>query len=383
MIWLLGAALAAPPLTWEGHAQTLIQDAPTAGPSSIGLGGSVGLRPLPALGVSLLAQGGLAAPRFDLRPEVRWFITPADPRGSLSLTAGYGLTVLPEVAPLGAAGVAWQRPIGAGLSLRVSARVLFQGAQPDGAQLAIGVTRDRIEPPPEIVVEPNPPPVEQDPTLPPEWVPYPVCEWLSPADAEQARLGVSLLEGVLPGTEGIGPLDDRDQGALVVVGESGDVIQLEGLQIDVSPQGTAVVAAPSGVLQAHVVGGGRRAAIETLITPGYVTWLRVPAPEPWHTTFDQGAADLNADQYAEIEQIAANLGNWDIELQGLFSPEGNLARNQALADRRAEAVRVALIDAGVDPERISVLPAPDQAPQGTDRELRATRLRFVSPEEQP
>lgn len=378
--WLLGAALAAPPLTWEGHAQTLIQDAPTAGPASVGVGGSVGFRPLPALDLSLLAQGGLASPRLDLRPEVRWFITPAHARGSLSLTAGYGVMVLPQVAPLGAAGVAWQRPVGAGLSVRVSARVLFQGAQPDGAQLAIGITRDRLEPPP-VEIEPEPAVVQDD--GPPEWVPYPVCDWLSPTEAEQARLGVSFPGGPLPGTEGIGPLDAGDQGALVVVGGSGDVVQLEELQVDVSAQGIAVVAAPSGLLQAEVVGGGRRAPIETLITTGYVTWLRVPAPEPWHTTFDSGSADLNRGQYVEIEQIAANLGNWDIELQGLFSPEGNLARNQALGNRRAEAVRVALIDAGVPAERITVLPAPDQAPEGTPEELRATRLRFVPPQEQP
>lgn len=88
--------------------------------------------------------------------------------------------------------------------------------------------------------------------------------------------------------------------------------------------------------------------------------------------FDSGSSEIDDAGRAEIAELAGVLRrypNATIALTGFADPAGDAAANQALSRRRAEAVRVALIDAGANTARVTIVA---QGETG-DAALRANR----------
>jgi OOP family OmpA-OmpF porin len=90
-----------------------------------------------------------------------------------------------------------------------------------------------------------------------------------------------------------------------------------------------------------------------------------PAPpvgsgQEYEVLFGPGSATLNAAARATVEEVAAlaaqNL-RLAITVVGHTDSQGSAEANQRLSLRRAEAVRDALVSAGIDPERIRTLGA--------------------------
>lgn len=73
--------------------------------------------------------------------------------------------------------------------------------------------------------------------------------------------------------------------------------------------------------------------------------------------FDSGKADLKPDGRRELDDLAARLksvkGIESIQVTGHTDSQGQAAFNQALSERRAEAVKTYLVTKGVDDGRIS------------------------------
>ena len=100
-----------------------------------------------------------------------------------------------------------------------------------------------------------------------------------------------------------------------------------------------------------------------------MVFLRVPVEEEKKTEvieeevvhlkqnimFDHDSADLRADQKANLDKIsafAAENPDFDLVIKGYASQEGNKDYNMGLSIKRAEAVKGALIDRGVDSSSI-------------------------------
>jgi outer membrane protein OmpA-like peptidoglycan-associated protein len=74
--------------------------------------------------------------------------------------------------------------------------------------------------------------------------------------------------------------------------------------------------------------------------------------------FRTGRAELDSQvamKLAELGKILSTLPTMQVELHGFADPRGNAEHNLVLSQRRAEAVRQALIDGGAHPEQIVVL----------------------------
>lgn len=74
-------------------------------------------------------------------------------------------------------------------------------------------------------------------------------------------------------------------------------------------------------------------------------------------TFASGSDALDATGQAEIAELAGVLRRYPnaaVALTGFADPEGDAAANQALSQRRAEAVRAALASAGAGAEAVSI-----------------------------
>jgi outer membrane protein OmpA-like peptidoglycan-associated protein len=79
--------------------------------------------------------------------------------------------------------------------------------------------------------------------------------------------------------------------------------------------------------------------------------------EPTTFQFDLGAAGLTGSQLDRISVMAAELlscSNWDLIIEGHADATGSRDANMRLSARRAEAVRSALMEAGVPGERMTV-----------------------------
>lgn len=77
-----------------------------------------------------------------------------------------------------------------------------------------------------------------------------------------------------------------------------------------------------------------------------------------YINFESGRSDLKPEMQETIDQIAALLtDNEDlrVSIEGHTDNVGQPESNKALSERRAEAVRKAVIDAGVDPSRIGAV----------------------------
>jgi outer membrane protein OmpA-like peptidoglycan-associated protein len=74
--------------------------------------------------------------------------------------------------------------------------------------------------------------------------------------------------------------------------------------------------------------------------------------------FDYNSATLKPGAYPEIDRVAGVLNNYpqtNIRVEGHTDASGSEAYNQQLSERRAEAVRNAMIQRGVDPRRITAV----------------------------
>jgi OOP family OmpA-OmpF porin len=63
-------------------------------------------------------------------------------------------------------------------------------------------------------------------------------------------------------------------------------------------------------------------------------------------SFRQGKSTIDASQYANVERVASYLKNHKnakVKVEGYASPEGSKAINEALAKKRAEAVKNMLV----------------------------------------
>jgi outer membrane protein OmpA-like peptidoglycan-associated protein len=114
-------------------------------------------------------------------------------------------------------------------------------------------------------------------------------------------------------------------------------------------------------------------------------WLQVDDEPPLEhfVRFAQGRDRLVPEAEATVVALGSALGAWRMEVRGGYSPEGSLAANEALAQQRAEAVRAALLAAGVPDERIVVVPPAPPDPDHTVDEQRAVHLRLLPAETMP
>lgn len=373
---LLPMALAAQP-SLEGHLHASSGLSERAGPNNAGIGLSAGAWFSPRFAAELLAQGGPAG--IAIRPELRFVLTdPEASWGRMEAVLGYGLNLDLQPSPMGAVGLGLYLPTEMERwGLRVQGRYLVAGTAPESFQLSLGLVRKPPAPEPEPVVEPivEPPPVEPEvgviveAPLGPEWVPFPVCEWLSEEEAAQARseLASEMADGPSPGSADVVVLDPSSptQGSVIVVSRPGDSVQVQGESLTIGPTGLLVLAAPPGRLDLIITGAGQSSDFVVGVAPDQVVWVRgdtMPSPEPLRIHYPGGSRQISAAERALLEDFIVLLGDWDVQVQGLYSPDGSAASNQELADSRAEAAKQVLIASGISEERITILPPPDQAP---------------------
>ncbi len=196
------------------------------------------------------------------------------------------------------------------------------------------------------------------------WIPHPVCAWApaSEAGALLAEYGGEQpvqvrAPGYLPGT--VDPSGGEvtlepapEQGAIVVVGWPGDVLNVDGVVVSTDQDGVVVTSAPPGPVLLDVVGYGRVAQVDAYVGDGMALWVRVPPPQPIQVLFGSGSSSVSGSTIGQIESIAEALGDGHVVLRGGSSPEGNAEVNARLGRMRAEAVRDALIAAGAPEEQV-------------------------------
>jgi len=74
--------------------------------------------------------------------------------------------------------------------------------------------------------------------------------------------------------------------------------------------------------------------------------------------FDVGSANLKPGAYSEMDRVAGVLGKYPdtrIRVEGHTDASGSDAHNQGLSERRAAAVKTALVQRSVAPERIQTI----------------------------
>ncbi len=300
-----------------------------------------------------LGAGWSAAPWLRVRADLRWSqgFGGDDPhRGATGLGAGLGFDLvqpLGEPPPPDRDGDGIPDP---------------QDACPDQA----GVLEEGGCPAPEPEPEPIPGIHPDDATI---WVPHPHCEHSDAAHVAQAverldpeqRVVVSA-PGYLPAfvqadqLPGLSLEAAPAQGALVIVASPGDLLLVDGVQVNPGDDGVALLNVPEGSHLVEVSGGGRRSVGKIAVSQGHVTWLRPQGAEPHHALFSAGSASLGAAERERIARFAEQRAGYGYVLQGGHSPEGAAATNAALALARAEAVREALIQAGVPEADIELQP---------------------------
>lgn len=359
---LLPVALAAQP-SLEGHLHGATGTSERAGPNNGGVGLSAGAWFSPRFAAELLAQGGPAG--IALRPELRFALTePQASWGRMEAVVGYGVHLDLQPTPMGAVGLALYMPTTLERwGLRVHGRYLVAGTSPEAFQLTLGLVRK----PPPVRVEPEPIPVVVAPSEP-EWIPYPVCAYLSAEEAAQAK--ESLASGGTTDTSSSSEVasvgaEAPEQGSVVVVSRPGDRVEVQGETLTVGVSGMLVLASPPGRMDLTITGAGQALDFVVGVAPDQVVWVRgdtMAAPEPLRIHYPGGSRKISPEERAALEDFIVLLGDWDVQVQGLYSTDGSKASNLALAASRAEATKAVLMELGIAEERIVILPPPDQAP---------------------
>jgi hypothetical protein len=209
------------------------------------------------------------------------------------------------------------------------------------------------------------------------WVPHLHCEHSDAAHLDQvvdhldaAQRVVVSAPGYLPAfvqadqLPGLSLEPAPAQGALVIVASPGDLLLVDGVQVTPGDDGVALLNVPEGSHLVEVSGGGRRSVGKIAVSQGHATWLRPQGAEPHHALFAAGSASLSPGEQERIARFAEQRAGYGYVLQGGHSPEGDAALNAALAQARAEAVRQALILAGVPEADIELQPIADPTLDG-------------------
>jgi outer membrane protein OmpA-like peptidoglycan-associated protein len=121
----------------------------------------------------------------------------------------------------------------------------------------------------------------------------------------------------------------------------------------------AAIGAVSGALVGGVIGYALEKQEQDLKNMGYETSRngnRVTAYFPNDTLFASGSADLMPGAYSELQRVAGVINSdpsVSVIVEGHTDSDGTREYNQVLSERRANAVRTALISYGVDPRRIT------------------------------
>jgi hypothetical protein len=216
---------------------------------------------------------------------------------------------------------------------------------------------------------------------PPEaliWLPHPWCAWVKaeelpgllaavPPEAEIVITAEGRLPAVVrvtPGADLQVQLDEAPhQGALVILTDPADTIRIENHALALGKDGTLLANLPEGPVTLEVTGGGRTLHQELAVAEGWATWLRIPPPGPQTVLFPVDSSRLDAAARALVAALASRRGSWRYRLEGSWSTEGEEERNTSLGRNRAEAVRDALLAAGVPPEAL-VMGPPTPPPVG-------------------
>lgn len=413
---LAGLAWAGDPVWVDGHGTVLIDTQPAVTP---GLGGGIGVGRAPVLvelrtDVSAAPQG----PRWALWPALRLHLVDLerDRAWRPSVTAGLGLQV---GAPAGARRLIVggldldaPKPISPFRSDRLRPRVGAWVESPLDGSVRVGIKLGVVgqaggrkapetEPEPETETDPplladgdagaSPDDPEGGPSTdaadtPGPWWDPKACEWVDadPGNGWRPEDGAGLGSSEAGGAGGESPdgaQGTQRQGWLVVVAAPGTLVRLPGMDNTVGPEGGVRLAAPEGVVDVEVIGGGRSQTFEAAIADGFVLWLRAEPPTEVAVQFDSGSAAVDAADRVAAQALARNRGQFHLQLTGSFSPEGNRAQNLDLATRRAQAVADLLVEVGVPREHIQVLP-PTPPRQGlTTAQQRAVYILPVPPPE--
>ncbi len=121
----------------------------------------------------------------------------------------------------------------------------------------------------------------------------------------------------------------------------------------------AAIGAVSGALVGGVIGYALEKQEQDLKNMGYETSRngdRVTAYFPNDTLFATGSSELMPGAYAELQRVAGVINSdpgTSVIVEGHTDSDGTREYNQVLSERRANAVRTALISYGVDPRRIT------------------------------
>jgi outer membrane protein OmpA-like peptidoglycan-associated protein len=397
MILLLHPTFAsAADLTGEAHA-TLMIPGDAALPPGAGAGGSVGVRPHELIDVALALDvlghpdgiGGALGPRVVAWPLGR----PARRGAAPFVDGGLGAALILDGSP-GTAAVRQVSALGFGWALGAERATWQIGARwaLSSTEMGLAVHVGAAFPPPRPPAPPPPPPPPAPPPSGPEiWFPHPWCSWILASEASillgtvPAGTRVLLDDGVSPPEWRTAPdlapipVDDAASGSVIVAAWPGDVVTIEGVEVQLGDDAVAVVAAPSGVATVEVRGGGRLETHEVASADGYALWVRPARPTPLEVRFKVGSADVDRSARAAVEAFAEHAGGSWFVVQGGHSPEGDAAANQRLAMARAEAIAAALTAAGISADRLTLTtlatPKTDEDPAS----LRVVRVIPVPP----
>jgi outer membrane protein OmpA-like peptidoglycan-associated protein len=121
----------------------------------------------------------------------------------------------------------------------------------------------------------------------------------------------------------------------------------------------AAIGAGIGAVTGGVIGYALERQEQQFREMGYDTSRngnRLTAYFPNDTLFASGSAELMPGAYAELQRIAGVINDdrsTSVIVEGHTDSDGSNEYNQLLSERRANAVRTALISYGVDPRRIT------------------------------
>ena len=150
----------------------------------------------------------------------------------------------------------------------------------------------------------------------------------------QLSVGVNYKFGTSNGTHNFAVAQLRDQAEI-----DGLNAQINGLRADVDAANAASAAKDATIADL------KKKLAECEARPAQVIEKKENVLQP-HVIFRQGKATIDAAQYASIEMVANYMKNHKdakVKVQGYASPEGKAEFNQKLSEKRAEAVKAALV----------------------------------------
>jgi outer membrane protein OmpA-like peptidoglycan-associated protein len=121
----------------------------------------------------------------------------------------------------------------------------------------------------------------------------------------------------------------------------------------------AAIGAGVGMLAGGAIGYALERQEQDLRNMGYETSRNgnnLTAYFPNDTLFATGSAEIMPGGYAELQRVAGVINSdrsTSVIVEGHTDSDGTAEYNQVLSERRANAVRTALISYGVDPRRIT------------------------------